>query len=417
MTTVDTASAAVQTTGPTAPDSASAVTVPRVLRPRRAAPADAVRPTRAEINLGHLRHNLRVVQKAANGSQVYGVLKADAYGHGAPAVARTLERAGIDGFCVALLEEAAELRDAGIRVPILVMGGYYGNAWGEVLARGVTPVIYDRGQAEGIAREIRLSGALASPPIPVHLKIDTGMGRLGCDYREIDRFLDELERIPEVRVAGLMTHFACAEQKSLEIVDEQLRRFDEATLAAQRHGLSPLIRHVANSAALLRHSASRLDIVRPGIALFGISPNFANATDLRPAMKVRTEIAALRQLREGDSIGYGWTWTAKRPSRIATVPMGYADGLPRQLCNRGHMLVLGRRAPIVGTVSMDMTMIDVTDHPGVDSGDEVVVLGAQTGPLGAGEITASEIADLTETIPWDVLTSISRRVPRFYREP
>jgi alanine racemase len=417
MKIVDIASATAQTADSAANDPAAPATVPRVLRPKRAAPADAVRPTRAEINLGHLRHNLRVVQRAAAGSQVYGVLKADAYGHGAPAVARTLERAGIDGFCVALLEEAAELRDAGIRAPILVMGGYYGNAWGEVLARGVTPVIYDRGQAEGIAREIRLSGALAYPPTPVHLKIDTGMGRLGYDYREIGRLLDELGRIPEVRIAGLMTHFACAEHRTLDVVDEQLRRFDQATRVARGRGITALIRHAANSAALLRHSTSRLDIVRPGIALFGISPRFADAPDLRPAMKVRSEIAALRQLREGDSLGYGWTWTAKRASRIATVPMGYADGLPRQLSNKGHMLVLGRRASIVGTVSMDMTMIDVTDHPGVDSGDEAVVLGAQTGPLGSDEITASEIADLTETIPWDVLTSVSRRVPRFYREP
>jgi alanine racemase len=417
MIRVDSVSAPATTVDSTAPDSASSTNVPRVLRPKRAAPADAVRPTRAEINLGHLRHNLRVVQRAAGGSRVYGVLKADAYGHGAPAVARTLERAGIDGFCVALLEEAVELRDAGIRAPILVMGGYYGNAWGEVLAHDVTPVIYDRRQAEGIAREIRLSGALAIPPLPVHLKIDTGMGRLGCDYREVDRFLDELRRIPEVRVAGLMTHFACAEQDSLGVVEEQLRRFDEATQTAHRYGLGSLVRHVANSAALLRHGPARLDIVRPGIALFGISPRFAEAPDLRPAMKVRTEIAALRHLREGDSLGYGWTWTAKRLSRIATVPVGYADGLRRQLSNRGHMLVLGRRAPIVGTVSMDMTMIDVTDHAAVDLGDEVVVLGTQSGPLGTGEITASEIADLTGTIPWDVLTSISRRVPRFYREP
>src|SRR3954462_15285236 len=148
----------------------------RVLRPRRAAPADAVRPTRAEINLGHLRHNLKTIKRAANDARVFGVLKADAYGHGAPAVARTLERTGIDGFCVALLEEAVELREAGIRIPILVMGGYYGQAWGEVLARGITPVIYDVAQAEGIAREVRLSSA--EMPVSVHFKVDTGMGRL-----------------------------------------------------------------------------------------------------------------------------------------------------------------------------------------------------------------------------------------------
>src|SRR6185436_17587271 len=189
--------------------------LPRVLRPRRAAPDDAVRPTRAEINLGHLRHNLKAVKKAADGARVYGVLKADAYGHGAPAVARTLERSGIDGFCVALLEEAVELREAGIRVPILVMGGYYGQAWGEVLARGVTPVIYDVAQAEGIAREVRLTSSKGAP-IGVHFKIDTGMGRLGCELGRAQEVLERIRQIPEVRVTGLMTHLACADDENID---------------------------------------------------------------------------------------------------------------------------------------------------------------------------------------------------------
>ena len=200
------------------------VAQPRVLRPRRAAPADAVRPTRAEINLGHLRHNLKVVKKAADGSRVYGVLKADAYGHGAPAVARTLERSGIDGFCVALLEEAIELREAGIRTPILVMGGYYGQAWGEVLARGITPVVYDVAQAEGIAREARLAGVDA--PVGVHFKIDTGMGRLGCELDKVAVVLERVGRIPEVKITGLMTHLACADDEDIDSVRVQLSRFD-----------------------------------------------------------------------------------------------------------------------------------------------------------------------------------------------
>src|SRR5689334_8016110 len=168
------------------PKEAPPMALPRVLRPRRAAPADAVRPTRAEINLGALRHNLKMVKRAAGRAKVFGVLKADGYGHGAPAVARTLERAGIDGFCLALLEEAVELREAGIRVPLLVMGGYYGQAWGEVLARGVTPVIYDLSQAEAIAREVRLASDRRTGPVGVHFKIDTGMGRLGCELRALE---------------------------------------------------------------------------------------------------------------------------------------------------------------------------------------------------------------------------------------
>lgn len=388
--------------------------IPRVLRPRRAAPADAVRPTRAEINLANLRHNLHALKRKAGQSRVFGVLKADGYGHGAPAVARTLERSGIDGICVALLEEAIELREAGIRAPILVMGGYYGQAWGELLAHRLTPVIYEPSQVEGLARELRYVGA---EPMGVHLKVDTGMGRLGCMPNELPRMLDALRRFPEVRFEGLMTHLACADADTLEGVNQQLAAFESVSHEVSVAGFSPSVRHAANSAAMLRSDAALYDIVRPGIALFGIGPREDLATGLRPVMRVRTEIIALRDVQEGEAIGYGWTWRAPRPSRIATIPIGYADGLHRELSNVGHALVRGKRAPIVGMMSMDMTMIDVTDHPGVALRDEAVVLGQQEGRLGKDVITADEIARLSHAISWEVLTHISRRVPRFYREP
>jgi alanine racemase len=399
------------------PKMAPPTALPRVLRPRRAAPADAVRPTRAEINLGHLRHNLKTIKRMAARSRVFGVLKADAYGHGAPAVARTLERSGIDGFCVALLEEAVELREAGITAPILVMGGYNGQAWGEVLARGVTPVIYDVAQAEGLAREARLAQTRSLAPVGVHFKIDTGMGRLGCELEQMPKVLERLRAMSEIRIEGLMTHLAGADDQELGPVTLQLERFQEATKMARILGVAPDIRHAANSAALFRCRDARFDWVRPGIALFGVAPRFGDKVDLRPAMSIRTEIVALRHLPKGEPIGYGWTWRAPRPSVIATIPMGYADGLSRQLSNRGQVLVAGKRASIVGTVSMDLTMIDVTDHPGVSIRDEVMVLGSQHGALGKDVITAAEIATHVGTIPWDVLTSVSRRVPRFYREP
>jgi alanine racemase len=192
---------------------------------------------------------------------------------------------------------------------------------------------------------------------------------------------------------------------------------------AEEAGFSPRIKHAANSAALLRLPEARLDVVRPGIALFGYDGGASadgtrrEAGELKPVMRVRSEVVALRQVQAGERIGYGHTWQADRPSVIATVPMGYADGLSRLLSNRGHGLVRGRRAPIAGTISMDMTMLDVTDIPGARLGDEVVFLGAQEGPLGKDAISAAEIAGLSGTIPWEVLTSISRRVPRFYREP
>jgi alanine racemase len=377
-----------------------------------------VRPTRADVNLEALRHNLRVATRHAGGARVWAVLKADAYGHGAPAVARTLERAKIDGFCVALLEEAVELREAGIVAPILVMGGHYGTAHDEVVARSLTPVVHDAGQLEAFARLVR-SGETAGP-VDVHLKVDTGMARLGVTMAALPALAARIAQMPEVRVHGLMTHLACADAPTVEETEEQMRLFDQATALLARHGVRPVVRHAANSAALLRAEA-RLDAVRPGIALFGVSPCLEGGTslthELKPVMRVRTEVVSVREIESGAAVGYGATWRAPRASRIATIPMGYADGLSRRLGNRGHVLVRGKRAPIVGAVSMDMTMVDVTEIEGASLRDEVVVLGSQEGPLGRDFIGAGEVAAHADTIAWEVLTSVSRRVPRFYREP
>jgi alanine racemase len=334
------------------------------------------------------------------------VLKADAYGHGAPAVARTLERAGARGFCVALLEEAVELRDAGVRAPILVMGGYYGGAHEELLARGLVPVVYDPSHLEGLARAARQAGV----PAEVHLKIDTGMARLGVRLPELGAFAAELARWPEIRVRGLMTHLACAEDAESTFTAEQVARFEEATRLLERAGIVPSVRHAANSAAVLRGEAL-FDAVRPGVAIFGVSPSSSASSpvELRPVMRVRSEIVDLHTLAVGESAGYGALFRATRPTRLATIPMGYADGLSRHLSNRGHVIVRGARAAIVGAVSMDMSMIDVTDIPAAVLRDEVTVLG--------GGIGAEELAAHAGTIPWEILTSISRRVPRFYREP
>jgi alanine racemase len=413
----------------------------RVLKPRRAAPDGAVRPTRAEINLEALRHNLHVAKRHAGKAQTWAVLKADAYGHGGPAVARTLERAGAPGFCVALFEEAVELRDAGIVAPILVMGGYYGGAHEEMLERRLTPVVYDLGQIEGLARAARaLDGfrhdefsSLPSGPVSVHLKIDTGMARLGVTMADLPAFADKLAAIPGVRVSGLMTHLASADAATEDETREQLGRFDEATRLLAARGIAPEVRHAANTAALLRGHAL-LDAVRPGIAIFGVAPiappgegTEATPFGLRPVMRVRTEVVSLRKLETGAHVGYGGVWRAPRPSIIATIPIGYADGLLRPLGDSkahspersevGHVLIRGKRAPFVGAISMDMSMIDVTDLAGVHIGDEAVVLGAQEGALGKDVITVTEVAERAGAIPWEVMTSISRRVPRFYREP
>jgi alanine racemase len=382
-----------------------------VLTPRRAEPADSVRPTRAEISLTHLRHNLLALSRGA-GVPVWSVLKADAYGHGSKAVARTLERAGSAGVCVALIEEGIELREAGIVVPILVMGGHYGNAWAELIRHRLTPVLSRLDQLASLAEEVRFTGA---PALPVHVKIDTGMARLGVPLAELGAFASALAQQPELQLDGVMTHFASAESDA-ESVQHQLDLFDAGCGVLEAHGLPVRRRHAANTAASIGHPRARLDLVRPGIGLFGMAPGLPSAPALRPVMKVRTEIVALRTLPSSASVGYGATWTARRVSHVATIPMGYGDGLSRALSNRGHVLVRGRRAPIIGAVSMDMTSVDVTDVPGAAIGDEVVVLGSQRGPLGEGTLTAEEIAAKAGTIAWEVLTAVSRRVPRFYRE-
>lgn len=397
----------------------------RVQKPRRALPTDVVRPTRAEVSLGNLRHNLHVLRRALGAHPIWGVVKADGYGHGAKAIARTLERAGIDGLCVALVEEGVELREAGITLPILVMGGYTPAAFEEITHQNLTVVLQDPGQLEAFDAAIERANLA---PLRAHLKVDTGMGRLGAREREWPRFVAALSAAKNVVFEGLMTHFANADAVDDEALHAPMAGFERATRLFAEAGHSPRLRHAANSAAALR-GLGRYDLVRPGLLLFGLDPLPSERSPLalepslgrlRPVMSVHTRIASLRELDPGDAVGYGSTWRASRPSRIATVPMGYADGLARMVSNTGAFLVRGRRAPIVGVVSMDLTMIDVTDVEGAALGDEATLLGSSRAvggkPGEETEITAHEVASWSKTIPWEVLTNISRRVPRFYRD-
>jgi len=429
---------------PTPAASDAGIDGPRVVRPKRAAPAEAARVTRAEINLAHLRHNLHelrasVVAAAREGrgaAAIWAVLKADAYGHGGSIVATTLEQAGVDGICVALLEEGIELRNAGVRGPILIMSGSHGrrrDGLEALIEHRLTPVVFDAEQVDalaGAARYMASTGALEGA-LDVHVKIDTGMGRLGVRDPELEGLFAALRQRPELRVSGWMTHFACADADDDLVTREQLARFESALGIAARDGFDVSLRHAANSAAMLRWPATHFEVVRPGLALFGVPPCPAvvpppsaepvprdpRAPKLKPVMSVLSEVVALRSLPEGACLGYGHTWQAARPSRIATVPIGYADGYSRALSNRGCVLIGGKRVPVVGNVSMDLTMVDVTDLPQVAVRDEVVVLGEQRGRYGEDAITAVELAELSGTISWETLTSVSRRVPRFYRHP
>ncbi|GAB4215432.1 MAG: alanine racemase [Sandaracinaceae bacterium] len=377
-------------------------------RPRIALADESLRPTRAEIDLDAIAHNLGVLRRLAAPAKVLAVVKADAYGHGVVPVARRLEADGVDGFGVALAEEGLELREAGVRAPILVLNGVYGGAHADVLEAGLWPVVYDLAQIEAFDR------AAPDRRYRVHVKIDTGMARLGVPMRQLDAFLDGLARHPRCVVAGVMTHLSSADTDR-EATFEQLARFDRALDAIRAAGHRPELVHASNTAATLGEPAGRYDMVRPGGALYGISFGLAEGASLRPALRLRTEVIALRELEPGDPVGYDRTYRCVRRTRVATVPVGYGDGLPRELSNRGVMLLRGMRCPIVGRVSMDLTMLDVTDVEGAAIGDEVVVLGEQRTATGTyARIDADEVARTAGTIAYDVLTSVSRRVPRSY---
>lgn len=366
-----------------------------------------VRPTRAVIDLGAIVENAREVKRVVgDGVDVLAVVKADAYGHGAVPVARALsERAGVSGLAVSLVEEGLELRQAGVRGPILVMGGVYAGAHRELLARDLVPIVSDPTDLEPFARAAAALGRRAR----VHLKVDTGMGRLGVRPERLGAFLDEVVGRPEIEVVGFCTHLASAEAEDGAQTREQLSRFSAARDALAARGLAAgVLVHAANTAATFRHPEARFHAVRPGLALYG---GGALGPPLRPAMRFVTAIAQLRDLEPGDPVSYGALWRAPRRSRIATLPVGYADGYPRRLGGRAEVLISGRRCPVVGAVCMDMTLVDVTElGDAVSVGDEAVLLGAQ----GEERITAAELAERAGLIEYEITCGVSKRVPRVY---
>ena len=376
---------------------------PTPLRPHVQRAEASLRPTRAEILLDAIGHNLRVIRAAAPRQKVLAVVKADAYGHGVVAVARRLQAEGVDGFGVALAEEGIELREAGIDRTILVLNGINGGAHRDIVAAGLTPVLYEI--AEASAFEVVAGGR----PIDVHLKVDTGMGRLGVPLRELTAFLRELRRFPSIRIAGLMTHLSTADSDPAYVA-EQVAAFKRAEGLVRRFGHEPAVLHAANSAALFRHPETHFDWVRPGIAIYGYPGSSATAPPLRPVMRWRTEVLQLRTLQPGESAGYGRSFRASRETRLATLPLGYGDGLLRSASNRGQVLIRGARCSIVGNISMDLTTVDVSDVPGVVIGDEALLLGEQVGTV----LDARDLAAAAGTIPYEVLTNVSRRVPRLY---
>ncbi len=367
-------------------------------------------PTVAEIDLAAIVHNLRSLRGLTPaGTVMIAVVKADAYGHGAVPVSRALAESGAEYLAVACVGEAVELDEAGVDGRVLVMGAPVPGDAEEMVARKFECVISSLDQAEHLHATARQRHV----QIGVHVKFDTGMGRVGfaaADHLEVMHALQQMESL---RIEGVMTHLPSAdEEDEAEFTRAQLANFGAIRGALEAAGFEVPLWHAANTAGIVGFSEAHCNAIRPGIGLYGCYPSqeMPQPVALRQAMTWKTEIARIRNMPVGDTVSYGRTWRAERPSRIALLSVGYADGYDRRLSNRGEVLVRGRRAPVVGRVCMDMTMVDVTDIPDASEGDEVVLLGAQD----EDAISIGEMAALLNTIPHVVMTGIGKRVPRTY---
>ncbi len=367
------------------------------------------RPTWAEISLSALKHNyLTIKNHLTAGAQLMAVVKADAYGHGAVECSRTLESIGADWFGVALVEEGVELRRTGIRRPIFCLGGFWRGQAEEVVARDLTVAVFRLDQAEELDTKAREAGRIVN----FHLKVDTGMGRLGLRLDEVADFARALNQFRDIKLDGVMTHFADADGDDPAYTDAQIARYDEAVRILRGLGFDPSWRHLANSAGIHAYPPSHGNLARAGATLYGLSRDVLSSKlepfDLRPVMSLHSRVVMLKTVPAGTSLGYGCAFTTNRASRVATIPIGYADGLRRAHSNNGRALIRGNFIPIVGRVSMDLTIIDVTDVSDVEVSDEVILIGEQNGL----KITAEDLAEQIGTISYEIVTGISARVPR-----
>ena len=374
-----------------------------------------IRSTVADVDLDAVAHNLKSISAfleaeprapGATAPGVVAVVKANAYGHGAVPVAQALEQAGATMLACADIEEAITLRLAGIGVEILVFGALGVSDVSGVFDYRLTPTI----STPSAGRALQAAAAARDVVLRYHLKIDTGMNRLGLRYDNLPRTLPELIASSHLKIDGLYTHFATADNPDSPLMEEQRARFEHVRAQLAAEGIRPRLVHAANSAALLRDSRVWYDLVRPGLLLYGVvPPPLATTLSLKPALSLRSRLVAVKHIRAGEIVSYGARFVAERPTRIAVVPAGYADGLDTRLEGKGAALVRGRRARVVGAVSMDMLMLDITDIEAYP-GDEVVFLGTQ----GGDRIEVREMAGAIGTIPWEILCRLGSRIERRY---
>jgi len=378
---------------------------------RSAHPASLSLPSRAawvEIDLARLRHNYEVIRRdAPSGMQLLAVVKDEGYGHGGVAVARTALEAGATFLAVGTLEEAAQLRDSGIPSRLLILGDRQEEELSWCAAQEVTCCVSERSTVAALARV----GEKLGRRIPVHLKINTGLNRYGVRWDQASALAQFIRSQATLDLEGALSHFAQSDEADASFALQQLARFNQAIAAMADAGISIHLRHLCNSAGFLNLPQARFEMVRVGLLGYGVYPSAEcrHLPGITPAMSVKVRVAALQDLEAGDSVGYGRRFVASNRRRIAVLPIGYGDGFPR-ISNQGFALLHGRRAPIVGSVTMDSVMIDVTELPEVKPGDEAVLLGQQ----GNEEITAHEIAQLKHSISYDILTNWRARLPRVY---
>ena len=368
-------------------------------------------PSVAEIDLGALGANYRAIKAAGHGAELMAVVKADAYGHGAIEVTRALRDEGCGHFGVARVCEARELRAAGVRDRIYLLGGFLADEAEDIVGLDLTPFVYD---VALIAPLGRAAEAQARAQFPVHLKIDSGATRLGILPGELDQVVAELGRALSLTVEGVCTLLVNAGDPQSPVTGMQLEVFNAALARLRAAGIDPRVAHVANSAASILRPDAHYSLLRPGLAIYGLPPVPAvrERVELRPVMTFKTRVVQVKRVPAGVGVSYGHTFVTPRPSAIGVLAVGYADGYRRGLQHGGEVLIRGRRAPVVGAVCMDLTMVDLTDVPGAAIGDEAILWG------GAGEamISVNDIARLAQTISYEMLCTVGKRVPRVYRK-
>jgi len=374
------------------------------------------RATRAEIDLNALRRNLGALRSALGaGVGVMAVVKADAYGHGAAACARAALEAGAASLGVGIIEEGIQLRESGIRAPILVMGGISGSEIGDLLHHDLATTVYTQSLVQAISKQAAQAGKRPR----IHIKVDTGMTRLGISTNDFLCLAENAKNLGNLEIEGLCTHFSSADEEDDDYTLQQLSRFEAALGQLQTAGIRVPQIHCANSAAILKYPQSRFNLVRPGLILYGALPSPALQPYLEPVfggeppapvMHLKSKIILIKKTARGTPLSYARKHVTRRDSLIATLPIGYADGLARSLSGKMQVVVKGKKAPQVGAVCMDMILIDVTDIPGVQVDDEVTLFGGQ----GEQRIRVEETAAWAGTIPYEILCAVGKRVPRVY---